>query len=428
MVVVAMILAALLSVVVYLLALHFTRLRAWRSFCESESILESMTKQDDSIISNMDKEQKELSVSSNIELKTLKRTFSGATAFSYSSWQNTYLQMTHAPIYLVTAIWIAFFGLPRAFASLFFAGNHVSDEDVINLLAAMITTISFDKLDHTDCSHIFFEIPADLDFDRLLGVESASVQLKVNLDTNRIVACTSLNHANIRVAMKDRNGVSKNQRLISIFIMYICAYNHSAAHVLSERSAREIAQKKVTQLEPSSRYVLALHTGLLHGYLSPLSDNDHPLRCFDHTAMTDLFEQTVKYPKPMHSYDPRMARLPNFMFYMRSRLILKKLLLKHNLDVNVECLFLNMIFHSTHHGLGYKALCNVPLWSFDGSGTLRSLAQSFIFTHLWLPHMHNPLASEYIRDTPGPFYQELYAGLKELDPAMADLVITSTSF
>ena len=57
--------------------------------------------------------------------------------------------------------------------------------------------------------------------------------------------------------------------LFTIVLSCVNNWTHFKSHLMSEISANEIINGKVTALEPSARFVHGLHSGLLNSAMSP---------------------------------------------------------------------------------------------------------------------------------------------------------------
>eukprot|EP00961_Rhodomonas_salina_P221877 3000286-Rhodomonas_salina.1 len=229
--------------------------------------------------------------------------------------------------------------------------------------------------------------------------------------------------------VQGQNHITRNEILMCAFLTTLSQWLHPVSHVAAEKSAREIAEKQVEMLEPSSRFVESLHEGLLHGWLSPIARMDHPL----HSGWdVDLLLETMKlHPTPPHKLVSRKAEIaPVFRFYREANRVVSLLIKTYGLGVNPEWLFLNAVLHSVDRYETYKALAAIPgTWSLDGTGSLRSYFKHLVFTFFWLEASTNPFEPEYVRDLSGiPFYRDLYDALEFVDAERANQMLSSCSF
>ena len=214
--------------------------------------------------------------------------------------------------------------------------------------------------------------------------------------------------------------------IFSLLMATLIVWVHPQTHVASEMSAREIAKKKIEALEPSNRFVLALHDGLLYSSRSPLSSN--------HTLCINIDRQfvinTAVELRMPHNLNPDKMQFLYYRYLMESRAILIEKLKKYNLNVQPDFLFNNMIVHSIDHYLLYKHL-STCIWSMDGSDTNDSYWQSQIFSTVWVSDLESPFQKERIRKLSQkkfPFYKDLYTELVPLDKELSNCILASTSF
>ena len=223
--------------------------------------------------------------------------------------------------------------------------------------------------------------------------------------------------------------VSRNEVLVAALRCILSHWLHPTIHVAAEKNALEIQAKKIQALEPSAHFVSSLHEGLLHGPLSPLSTAIlNPLFCGT-GSQSKLVRDCYEFPVPPHYFAPEKNQFEFYNFTMKSRVVIYQLVRDHNLDVDPECLFLNLILHGIDHDGLYEVLNELPLFSIDGTGSMSSYWQAFIFTHAWLKHVDNPLNSDLLSaHLEKPFYRELYSHLKAINPKLSERIVVSCCF
>lgn len=225
--------------------------------------------------------------------------------------------------------------------------------------------------------------------------------------------------------------VSRNELLVGMLVEIEATWLHVMTHVAAERSAAEIAMKRVEDLEPSAHFAQALHTGLLHEQLAPVSTWRwwNPLHYNARVIIPDITERLHQYPFPSHSrLSNDKRRFAYYRFIMAARSAVHELVRKQKLGVDAEDLFHNCVMHSAEHAALYECLRGLPPWSADGTGTFRSYWGSFCFVFIWLQHLHNPINSEYVRDFEHlPFYAALMDRLRLVDEERANQLVVSCS-
>jgi hypothetical protein len=214
-------------------------------------------------------------------------------------------------------------------------------------------------------------------------------------------------------------------------IVYSCSNNwsHFKSHVASEISANEIINGKVTALEPSSRFVHCLHSGLLNSHLSPVVESS-PLFVLGITRQ--CFEDRFSTKMP-HYIDLKKRGLPGFDFLYAARKSIDRHLKAHKLHVSTEPLFQNLVVHSINHYLFYQYNGGNCGFSLDGSETFMSYIRSFLFIEFWSTPKINPFDDVRfcaLAKSSGThqFYVDVYQDLVKVDRVLADHVIASTCF
>ena len=191
-----------------------------------------------------------------------------------------------------------------------------------------------------DGKRICFQAPEDLPLTTRAGIKPAGLKLRFDAEQRSIE----------EAVWQGRDIRSDKGLLATLIINLICHWGHTQSHILSELSAREIAQKGIKDLEPSNRYVVALHDGLMYGKISPITERKHFLSSMSQRdSIINSCQVRLK-----HDIDENKLQFRYFNFLFQSRLVMKRLLNKYELEVNAEFLFNNMIVHSLDHYLLHK--------------------------------------------------------------------------
>lgn len=263
---------------------------------------------------------------------------------------------------------------------------------------------------------IGFELP-NMPLQTLRGTNPGGLQLVFHVPTKSI-------H---RAEWKGQDIKEDKGLIASLLVITLAMWAHPQTHIASEQSAREIAEKGIEVLEPSNRFVVAVHDGLFYGTISPLTKG-HPL-----SIQVDA-ESGVKSAiqfKITHDLDTRKKQFRYYRFLWEARKILMQLLRTYRIAVNPEWLFNNMIVHSVDHHFLFQNLSKIDAWSLDGGARLRSYWRSQIFVAVWVRHVGSPMEPEKIGKLSAkqyPFYAALYTELKQVDKELADCILASTSF
>jgi hypothetical protein len=162
-------------------------------------------------------------------------------------------------------------------------------------------------------------VPKELPLETMAGYKPAGLVLRLDIDTRSIVFA----HWNGQDLLHD------NDLIACFVVLLIIGWGHPQSHILSEKSAREIAKKEVRILEPSSRYVLPLHQGLLYSSISPIDEADH---FFSSQVVRQSMIDSAFFPIP-HHLDRRKVQFRYFNFLYRARMILIQQVAKYQLDI-----------------------------------------------------------------------------------------------
>ena len=115
---------------------------------------------------------------------------------------------------------------------------------------------------HPNDNMWLFELPKDLPseaYDRDLDFSDVSI---IFLQNKRHIISATYHGRNI-------DPKTCSNMLFTIVMSCVNNWTHFKSHVMSEISANEIINGKVTALEPSARFVHGLHSGLLNSAMSP---------------------------------------------------------------------------------------------------------------------------------------------------------------
>lgn len=220
----------------------------------------------------------------------------------------------------------------------------------------------------------------------------------------------------------------RNEVLIAALRCVLAHWIHPTIHVYSEMCALSIQKQRIHELEPSAHFVSALHEGLLHGPLSPLERNSNPFFCGT-GSQSELISSCSAFPVPPHNIAKKKQRFEFYNFAVEGRKIVQDLVRSHRLDIDPEVLFMNLIMHAIDHECSYRVLGKLPLYSIDGSGSLISCWQAYMFTHAWLRHTDNVLNSDLLRNNlEQPFYRKLYDRLGSINPQLTERIVVSCCF
>jgi hypothetical protein len=306
-----------------------------------------------------------------------------------------YKQLSHYPNYILAFIWVILFRLPRALLqwSVFIVfGGHPCTEDVAWQLATGTPLILIAAMTDTTLT---ITIPETVSLVWFSGESPAGFTVTFDTISRRVLHATK------------QNQVITNPETIIAHLYAACyGYVHPRGHVMAEHSAREIYRKRYESLEPSSRFVLQLHEGLVYNKLSPMGSWMNPTHMM--TSSSSLLA-TLETPMNHILDDRKYIVSPYYSFVMCALDSLKRLLKRYDYQLNVHNLMHNVIVHSVDHMQLYRIMSPLYLFSMDGSGSFRSYIASQFFVAMWIPFMGTD-HDELIQWQEAPFYHELYKG------------------
>lgn len=355
---------------------------------------------------------------------------------------NHHITLAHKPIYLwrllvFFMIQTPHFFLLRLYCFLFPTKegcDRISDKQVFDFVTK--TSLFLGAELSKDGSELSIALPRDtgnrfhFKAGSSCGSQTEGLEIVFDAQTGSILQARGGNGMPV---VQDTSGYSRNAQLTSSLSVLWATIIHPASHVASESVALEIGVKKIVELEPSTRFVHALHEGLFHHYFSPIVGNT----CLNLvpgdkwcSGTTGIRINVKNHPVPPHNLDERKAALsPTFLFWQKCHPIFFNLVRKHSFDVNPETLFQNIVVHSVDHCMTYEALKPMDaLFGFQGTHTWLDLFRGFVFVNFWMLPIENVFDSHRVRNMKHPFYQDLYAKAREVDPYFADKMVVSCSF
>lgn len=354
------------------------------------------------------------------------------------SWDGLDQVLTHMPVYLL-AFWRL---LSRRYPNMLarsawsrlsrgsWIPDDVRDQDVYDLVVS--SPLILTAVHNVQANTLTVTVPEHLPAQFCNGASPRGLVLVLDTTTHSIVSAKQLGAPFAPSLTAQKRGVTRNAALLSLLHLCLTAWLHPRTHVQAERSSREIAAKRESALEPSSRFVPSLHDGLVFGSLSPLRAPD-ACALSSMGDIASLFASFEAGPLPHNLALSKRDVSEYFDFLLTAHEQVRFWLRYHELGVSAEALFSNVVAHAVDHEEMFRVLNRVDWFSMDTSGTLRSYLASAMFTEMWIPHMHNPLDEERLfafcrkRDA-HPFYKSLYDALRVKNARLADLCTLSTSW
>ncbi len=324
-----------------------------------------------------------------------------------------YQLVTHTFIYPLLILYGYLTFIPYLLRSCYY-GAEVLDEDIFNICVGTSLVL----LGSMDGDHFTFKMPEQCpEFITIQWCHLSSLEIEF---TNRSI--TKVVTRGVEVNVPKRNEV-----LLAALRCIAADWVHPTIHLHAEMSALEIQAKNVELLEPSSHFVSSLHKGLLHGWFSPLSSYS-PAYCGTVTPAVAI-PNFYAFPKPPHIIQGDKSMFALYHFANAARVEVFRLVAQHQLPVDPENLFLNVVMHAVDHEGLYAAMGGAPLTSMDGSGSIFSYMKTHFFTHVWLRHVNNPLNSDRLEShLTNPFYFDLHSALVKIDKGLARHVLMSCCF
>ncbi len=207
--------------------------------------------------------------------------------------------------------------------------------------------------------------------------------------------------------------------MLNVLVVFLSCGTHTKSHVMGEKSVVEIREKGIAQLERSTWTTLSTDYAVLNSALSPIRSNLYGF----HMDIDSLIDESHNASTIEH-HVLRCRRPPPsqfLMFLMRSREALGRNLERHGIKVDREPLFNAMIVHPIDHYMAFKTLDGLR-FSFHETKSDPMVFRAFMFRHLFLRGVLNPLVPNLIGTIDEPFYQDLYRDLVAIDAELADHV------
>ena len=115
-----------------------------------------------------------------------------------------------------------------------------------------------------------------------------------------------------------------------------------------------------------------------------------------------------------------------FNFLFKARKVTFELVKKHQIAINPEYVFNNVVLHSVDH-YSYSDILKYVDFPFGGCD-LRGYCNAIVFIWLWTMPIGSFFRNECISTSNKPFYKELYSKCAVIDKDYADHMFYSTSF
>lgn len=335
--------------------------------------------------------------------------------------QNLHQTLSHYPGYLWSMLYLFFCRIPlfawrilcnSVKAKSFRLKPEISDRQIYDAFIMTPFLVMAEMKDHC----LEFTVP-EMPLTSRKGLSPSGLHMVFNYKTQTIITAE----------LRDENLLGENDKIAGLLIMALITWAHPQTHIVAEISAREIARKNIQELEPSNRFVVALHDGLIYGPSSPLAKEQFLSINIDKKSG---LESSTKV-RMSHNIDAQKMQFRYYNFLLKARASVHKNIRKFNLDVNPEFLFNNMVVHSVDHHFIYQNLNKIPYWSIDGGTSIISYFRSQMFISMWVHHVATPLEEEKIGKLSAkeyPFYNAVYRDVKEIDQELADCILASTSF
>lgn len=218
-----------------------------------------------------------------------------------------------------------------------------------------------------------------------------------------------------------------NEQVLASIAVATSTWAHTQIHLAAEKCAREITKKPslLKEIKESGRYTVALHDGLLFGPISPAAVGAPPTILSLGLNQEEFFEYAQKEKLP-HDLDRRKMQFRYFNFLFKARKVTFELVKKHQIAINPEYVFNNVVLHSVDH-YSYSDILKYVDFPFGGCD-LRGYCNAIVFIWLWTMPIGSFFRNECISTSNKPFYKELYSKCAVIDKDYADHMFYSTSF
>lgn len=213
--------------------------------------------------------------------------------------------------------------------------------------------------------------------------------------------------------------VTDPEDMLGVLLIFLSCGTHTKSHVMGERSVREIRDKGIKELRRSTWTTLSTDHAVLNSMFSPIRSNMYGF----HMDIDSLIEESRNNSTIQHNFiRTKSVRHSQFVsFLIKAREILGSHLQRRGIPANLEYLFNGMIVHPVDHYMAYRNLAGLR-FSFSHVKTTWLVFRAFLFRHIFLRGVLNPLFPNLISTINEPFYQELYKDLAALDPELAEHV------
>ena len=238
--------------------------------------------------------------------------------------QSRHQEVTHHPMYFLRILYLFFVLMPpflfRTLGSSIRAGRwcyhaSLSDEKIYDVFITSPLLI----MANMKGSHLEITIP-DMPLRTMKGLNPASLRIVFDHEKKSIEEAT----------WQGKDILEDKEKIATLMLVSLVMWAHPQTHVAAEMSAREIARKKIEKLEPSNRFVVALHQGLLYNQYSPLATGQ-PLSINVDKESGVAAATQVRMP---HKFHKEKHQFRYYRFLLTARKILFKHLKAHGLEVN----------------------------------------------------------------------------------------------
>jgi hypothetical protein len=207
------------------------------------------------------------------------------------------------------------------------------------------------------------------------------------------------------------------EEMLGILAVFLSCGTHTKSQVMGERSVRELRDLGITELRRSTWTTLSSDHAVLNSMFSPIRSNMYGF----HMDIDSLIAESRNNSTIQHNFlrtkSVRHSRF--FSFLVKAREILEAHLKQRGIGVNLEYLFNGMIVHPLDHYMAYKNLEGLR-FSFNHIKTNWMVFRAFLFRHIFLRGVLNPVFPNLISSINEPFYQGLYKDLAAVDPELAE--------
>ncbi len=205
------------------------------------------------------------------------------------------------------------------------------------------------------------------------------------------------------------------EEMVSLLVVFLSCGSHTKSHVMGERSVAEIRRKGVRALRRSTWSTLSTDHAVLNSPLSPIRSDFYGF----HMDIDSLIDESKNLATIQH-HALRGAPPPSqfLSFLVRGRGLVARHLAEKGIDVDPEALFNAMLVHPVDHYMAYRCLTDVR-FSISDRRTPAKVFGAFLFRHMFLRGVLNPVAPNLLSTIDEPFYQDLYRDLLKVDPELA---------